>query len=108
MDGGGRFQFIGNRWVVQSLSSAVAESLGGIAFMTPESSKRRVCSECGGTEIVEGIAVSQSAVSGEIGLSYKSLAFLTASAPLFADLCAKCGTVVRFYVRGTDKQWIKS
>jgi hypothetical protein len=76
--------------------------------MSHGSSKQRGCSECGSTEITEGIAVSQSAVSGEIGLSCKSLAFLTASAPLFADLCIKCGTVVRFYVRDTDKQWIKS
>jgi len=70
--------------------------------------KQRTCSECGSTDIVAGIAVSQTAVSGEIGLSYKSLGVLTASAPMFADLCSDCGTIVRFYVRDTHKPWIKN
>ena len=76
--------------------------------MDPNLEKQRICPECGSTDIVAGIAVSQTADSGELGLSYKSLGFLRASAPIFADLCSGCGTIVRFYVRDTHKPWIKS
>ncbi len=76
--------------------------------MATDSQKQRTCSECGGTEIVAGIAVSQTAVSGEVGLSYKTMGILTASAPMFADLCSGCGTIVRLYVRDARKPWIKS
>lgn len=66
-----------------------------------------MCPECGGTDIAAGIAVSQTSVSGEVGLSYK-FGILTTSAPIFADLCSSCGTIVRFYVRDPNKPWIKS
>jgi hypothetical protein len=75
--------------------------------MATDSQKQRTCSECGSTEIVAGIAVSLAAVSGEIGLSYKSLGILRASAPMFADLCSGCGTIVRLYVRDAHKPWLK-
>ncbi len=75
--------------------------------MATNSQKQRTCPDCGNTDIIAGIAVSQTAVSGEIGLSYKSFGVLTASAPMFADLCSDCGTIVRIYVRDTKKPWIK-
>ena len=75
--------------------------------MATNSRKHQVCSECVGTDIIMNISVSQTAVSGEIGLAFKSLAVLTATAPMFADLCRKCGTIVRLYVRDTDKPWVQ-
>jgi len=74
--------------------------------MATDSQKQRTCSECGSTDIVVGIAVTKTADTGHIGLSYKSLAILRGTAQLYADLCKRCGTVVRFYVRDTDKPWM--
>jgi len=74
--------------------------------MATESQKQRTCPECGSTDIVVGIGVSKTAETGNIGLSYKSLAILRSTAPLYADLCRQCGTVVRFFVRDRNKSWI--
>jgi hypothetical protein len=73
----------------------------------PAPKKTRICPECGSTDIVEAISVSQTSVSGAIGLSYKTMALLTASAPLYADLCHQCGTVIRFFVRDPSKPWVR-
>ncbi len=75
--------------------------------MTTDSPKQRTCPECGGSDIVAGVGVSQTATSGKIGLSYKSLMILRGTSPLYADLCRQCGTVVRFFVRETDKPWVE-
>ena len=75
--------------------------------MATNSPNQRTCSECGSADIVAGIAVSQTAEVGKIGLSYKSFAVLRGTAPLYADLCRQCGTVTRLYVRDTDKSWIQ-
>jgi hypothetical protein len=73
--------------------------------MAIDSQKQRTCSECGGTDIVVGIAVTKTADSGHIGLSYKGWAIFLATEQLYADLCKQCGTVVRFYVRDSHKPW---
>lgn len=75
--------------------------------MTTDSQKQRTCLECGSTDIIVGIAVTKTAETGHIGLSYKALAILRGTEQLYADLCKQCGTVVRFYVRETDKPWIQ-
>ena len=75
--------------------------------MATDSQKQRICSECGSTDIVTGIAVTKTAETGHIGLSYKTLAILRGTEQLYADLCKKCGTVVRFYVREPDKPWMQ-
>lgn len=74
--------------------------------MSHEKNKQRTCTECGSTDIAAGIRVSQTAESGGIGLTYKTLAILHATAPLYADLCRQCGTVARFFVREPNKPWI--
>jgi hypothetical protein len=66
----------------------------------------RPCPECGSTEIVEGVGVSKTAEAGGIGLSYRSLGVLRGTSPLYADVCRKCGTVNRLFVREPDKPWI--
>ena len=72
-------------------------------IMATDSQKQRTCSECGSTDI----AVTKTAETGHIGLSYKALAILRGTEQLYADLCKQCGTVVRFYVRETDKPWMQ-
>jgi len=76
--------------------------------MATEPPKLRICAECKSTDFVAGVAVSQSAEAGHIGLSYKAFGFLRGTAKLYADLCRHCGTVARLYVRETDKPWIQS
>ena len=74
--------------------------------MTTDSRKQRTCPECGGSDIIAGVGVSKTGEAGMIGLSFKSLIILRGTAPLYADLCRQCGTVVRFFVRETDKPWM--
>ena len=66
----------------------------------------RTCPQCGSKEIVEGIPLNQTAEAGNIGLSYRAWGPFRGTAPLFADLCQRCGTVVRLFVREPDKRWI--
>lgn len=74
--------------------------------MSTEQNKQRTCTECGSTDIAAGIRVSKTAETGSIGLTYKTLGILHATAPLYADLCRQCGTVARFFVREPDRPWI--
>ena len=76
--------------------------------MGTSSEKQHKCSECGSSDIVTGITVTKTAETGSIGLSYKSLGILRGTAQLYADMCRQCGTVVRLYVRETDKSWVQS
>lgn len=75
--------------------------------MATDSPKQRTCSECGSHDIAVGIAVTKTAEAGHVGLSYKALGILRGTAPLSADLCKRCGTIVRFYVRDPDLPWLK-
>jgi hypothetical protein len=63
------------------------------------------CHACGGTDIVRNITMSQSVEAGYAGLQYRSLLMLTVTEPLLADLCRKCGTVVRMHVKTPDRKW---
>ena len=75
--------------------------------MATESQKQRICPECGSSDIIAGVGVSQTGETGGIGLCFKTLVVLRGTAPLYADLCRQCGTVVRLFVRETDKPWMK-
>ena len=66
----------------------------------------RTCPECGGTEIVGGVSISQTAQTGNIGLSYRTLGILRGTSQFYADVCRKCGTVVRLFVREPEKPWV--
>lgn len=67
----------------------------------------RVCPECGGSEIAQGLRLDQTADAGHIGLSYKAAAIFRATEPLCADLCLKCGTVMRLFVKNPDRKWVQ-
>ena len=38
-------------------------------------------------------------------MSYKTALVLTGTEPLVADLCDRCGTVARLYVKEVGKRW---
>jgi len=64
------------------------------------------CAHCGGSGRTRDIRVSQSNETGGTGLEYTMAKVFTACEELLADLCTDCGTVVRFYVRRTDRPWL--
>ncbi len=64
------------------------------------------CSHCGASEIVEGIKVRLTADAGSVGLQCKAGLGMWGAEPLLADLCSKCGTVVRLHVRSVERKWL--
>jgi hypothetical protein len=64
------------------------------------------CPHCGGADLVRAVKMSQPAEAGSIGLEYRTLLVIVATETLYADLCKACGTVVRLYVRETDRNWV--
>lgn len=66
------------------------------------------CPHCGGTEVSHGLELNQNAEAGTIGLSYKAVGIFRGTEALWADLCRSCGTVIRFYVKKTDRKWIET
>lgn len=70
-------------------------------------SSNRMCFYCGGTDIVTGLRVHQEAEAANVGLAYKAWKILWGAETLYADLCQSCGTVLRFYVRERNREWIR-
>ncbi len=72
----------------------------------PRNSGERVCFYCGGSDIVSGLTVDQTADAGQIGLAYKAWRLLQGTERLYADMCPSCGTVLRLYVKHPNRDWI--
>lgn len=78
----------------------------------PESSRQQPAySYCGGTDIIMGVKLGQTAEVTSIGLQYKGSSVLggaisiMGTEPLCVDLCKRCGTIQRFCVKQTDRNW---
>jgi hypothetical protein len=74
--------------------------------MTNVMETKKVCPVCGCTDIVVGVQVSKSAETGRIGLTHKKAGILWVIEPLCANVCSKCGTIIRLYVKDTDHNWV--
>jgi hypothetical protein len=74
--------------------------------MTDKQESIKVCPDCGSTDIAVGVQVSKSAETGRIGLTHKKAGFLWVIEPLCANVCRKCGTIIRLYVKDTDHNWV--
>jgi hypothetical protein len=61
------------------------------------------CPHCAGVELIRGVRLG---LTGEVGLKYRTLLVLVGTEPLYADVCKECGSVARFYVRETDRNWL--
>jgi hypothetical protein len=68
----------------------------------------RACTHCGSSDIVTGVKVGPTAEVGEVGLRYRTKFLITGTEPLLADLCRQCGTVVRTWVKQTDRNWLRA
>lgn len=65
------------------------------------------CQQCNSTRIEEGIAIGQTAETGNIGPKSRKGPFGYVS-QMYCDLCLDCGTIQRLYIKdGTDRKWIK-
>jgi uncharacterized Zn finger protein len=64
------------------------------------------CPACGSADIVRNITMSQAVEVGSMGLEYKTGVVIRATEALLADLCKRCGTVVRLHVKNPDRKWI--
>ena len=72
----------------------------------PTASRAR-CPHCGSTDVITGLKVSQNAEVGRIGLAYKAAVLFVGTEELHADLCRGCGSVIRFFVKETNRNWIR-
>lgn len=63
------------------------------------------CPYCGNNELVANILIRQNAEVLEIGLSYETQWGLTGTEQVLADLCTKCGSVIRFHVSCPNRKW---
>jgi len=63
------------------------------------------CTHCGGSNIVCGVTVDQTADAGRIGLAYKTRFVLMGTEQFYADVCDDCGTIVRLYVKTPGRTW---
>jgi len=64
------------------------------------------CPYCGGVEFVRAVKLSQPAAAGDIGLQHRKALVFVGTETLYADLCRACGTITRFYVKVTDRNWV--
>ena len=64
------------------------------------------CTHCSNDSITSNVKVLQTNEAGAIGLAFKRAGIFQVSEQLLADLCTECGTVVRFHVRDTDRNWV--
>jgi len=73
-----------------------------------ESSEKHTCQNCGSSRIEQGIAISQSAETGNIGPKYKANLLMTGVSQMYCDMCLDCGEIIRLYIKDkTDRNWIK-
>jgi hypothetical protein len=71
----------------------------------PPPANVRPCPHCGGRQLVRGIQLGLTAETGQVGLKYRMAYVLMGTEPLHADLCQACGTILRFYVKNTERNW---
>lgn len=55
--------------------------------------------------MVRGIKFNQGIEVGPLGPVYKAAGIFRGTETLYADLCRTCGSVTRFFVKRTDRNW---
>jgi hypothetical protein len=80
------------------------------ALPVNERRRRPPCPHCGAEDATRGLKLGISSEVGSVGIPYEAtgrflgLAALGSEA-LLLDLCNACGTVIRFYVKETERKW---
>jgi len=65
------------------------------------------CPHCGGVEVAAGLKLHQNTEVNRVGLAYKTAKIFITVEQLYADLCLNCGSVVRFFVKETQRNWLQ-
>ena len=63
------------------------------------------CPRCGGSDLIGGVQMGLTAEVGSLGLRYRAAKIFSGVEAMRAELCRGCGTVVRFYVKETNRNW---
>lgn len=66
------------------------------------------CPNCGSGDMARGIKFNQGIEVGPFGPVYKAAGIFRGTETLYADLCRTCGSVTRFFVKRTDRNWDQS
>ena len=66
------------------------------------------CPACGGNDLIRGLEMHQGVEVGTFGIRYKTAKIFMGTEQLKAELCRSCGTVVRLYVKETNRNWRQS
>jgi len=65
------------------------------------------CPSCGGSDLIRGLEMNQGVEVGTFGFRYRTAKIFVGTEKLNAELCRSCGTVVRFYVKETNRNWVQ-
>lgn len=65
------------------------------------------CPSCGGNDLIRGLEMGQGVEVGPFGFKYRAAKIFTGTEQLRAEMCRSCGTVVRFYVKETNRNWVQ-
>lgn len=65
------------------------------------------CPHCGGVEVAAELKLHLNAEVHTLGLAYKTAKIFVGAEQLYADLCLNCGSVVRFFVKETQRNWVQ-
>jgi uncharacterized membrane protein (UPF0127 family) len=63
------------------------------------------CIYCNSTNIQADVVVGQTAEPRALGLKYRTNFLIFGVEPFYAELCKDCGSIVRFYLKKTDRNW---
>jgi hypothetical protein len=74
--------------------------------MSTSSATDRKCVHCGSSNLVRDVRLCQVANPADLGLQFRAFLGVVGTEPLSADLCSACGSLVRLYVKRTDRKWI--
>jgi hypothetical protein len=63
------------------------------------------CPHCNSDDIVTGVKVGAKGEATHVGLYFRGVLFKGIE-PMYGDLCKGCGTLIRFFVKNTEKDWL--
>ena len=67
-----------------------------------------LCQHCGSNNIMMKMLIDHSGGNFSVGLHYQQGPLrVLGIEPLYCDICSDCGTLIRSYIRTTDREWFR-
>jgi hypothetical protein len=63
------------------------------------------CTHCGSRDIVSELRYNPDAEVNPLSFSYRAFAPLWGTEEIYADLSRGCGTIIRAFVKNTNRKW---